>query len=52
VAKYNEKGFKVHMSYASGYALSNDYPEATLRELLKRADNHMYRNKRSIENRI
>ncbi len=52
VAKYNEKGFKVHISYASGYALSNDYPEATLRELLKKADNHMYRNKRSIENRI
>lgn len=49
--KYNEQNTKVKISYASGYAISIDYPEDTLRELLKKADNNMYANKKAIKNK-
>ena len=36
---------KVH--YAAGYAMSDDWPESTLRMLLEKADQAMYENKRT-----
>lgn len=46
VAKYNEKDSRIAISYASGYALDRDYPGCTLRELLKKADDNMYKDKK------
>ena len=42
--EYNAgENYKIH--FAGGYALSNDYPDLTLWELLKKADQMMYANK-------
>lgn len=51
VAQYNIENNIIPISYSAGYALSNDYPGGTLRELLKKADNNMYRNKKAYHNR-
>lgn len=50
VAQYNEENLEFAMSYARGYVLSEDYPGIPLRELLKKADSHMYRNKKLCRN--
>lgn len=46
VEQYNLKNHCEHLSYSMGYALSKDYPGTSLRELLKKADSFMYRNKK------
>lgn len=51
VELYNLKNSKIPMSYSMGYALSSDYPELTLRDLLKKADDYMYRNKKLYHNK-
>lgn len=45
VEQYNMKSSKITMSYAMGYALAEDYPGFTLRELFQKADSCMYKNK-------
>lgn len=47
VDQYNLKNTKINMSYACGYVLSDEYPEASLRELLKEADDKMYKDKKA-----
>lgn len=46
VEKYNQADGCPPLSYAAGYALSSDYPELSREELLQRADQYMYRNKK------
>lgn len=52
VCMYNKKNHKIAISYSMGYALAEDYPGLTLRELLKEADNYMYRNKKIYHDKI
>lgn len=47
VAIYNKENSKIIMSYSVGYALSKDYPYLSLRELLEKADEFMYTNKKN-----
>lgn len=51
VLEFNKNNSKIHISFASGYALSRDYPGYTLRELLKKADQEMYINKETFNPR-
>lgn len=51
INEYNSWDPQVKISYASGYAYSNDYPKKTLMELLKIADAEMYKNKEEIKRR-
>ena len=44
-----KKNNKFDISYACGYALSNEYPGLSLKELLKEADDRMYKNKKEIK---
>ena len=46
VKKYNETVEHAQINYAAGYAFSEMYPEYTMEELLKIADEKMYENKR------
>lgn len=46
VELFNLYGKNVKISYASGYALSSNYENCTLRTLFDRADRYMYENKR------
>lgn len=43
--EYNSSGEKADIYFAAGYALSIDYPEFSRDELLKKADEKMYRDK-------
>lgn len=52
VEQYNTETDSVSMSYSMGYALSEDYPGLTLRELLQKADGFMYRNKKAYHESI
>ena len=45
VKHFNENIHKVEVSYAYGYAFSEDYSECTMKTLFNKADNHMYENK-------
>ena len=45
VKHFNEKIHKVEVSYAYGYAFSEDYSECTMKTLFNKADKHMYENK-------
>lgn len=49
VKQYNQKNNMFDISYACGYALSNEYPGLSLKELLKEADDRMYKNKKEIK---
>ena len=49
VKQYNQKNNKFDISYACGYALSYEYPGLSLKELLKEADDRMYKNKKEIK---
>lgn len=42
VEKYNTRNSGILISYSIGYALSNEYPELSLHELLAKADAYMY----------
>ena len=42
VEDFNDYGKNIKISYAYGWAFSNDYTECTLRTLFDRADKHMY----------
>lgn len=46
VDKYNSSGRKPEIHFACGYALSVDYPTHSCQELLDKADEYMYRDKR------
>lgn len=46
IARYNLKNSEIPISYSMGYSLALDYQGLTLRELLKEADNYMYKNKK------
>lgn len=46
---FNSHGKNIKISYAHGWAFSNDYTECTLRTLFDRADKHMYENKRLVK---
>lgn len=48
VNDYN-KTHQSHISYAFGYALSSDYPQYSIKALLDKADQHMYRHKQSLK---
>ena len=45
VKHFNENIHKVEVSYAYGYAFSEDYSECTMKTLFNKADKHMYENK-------
>lgn len=45
-ADYNASGAKPEIHYAAGYALSSEFPQYTLEELLRVADKRMYCNKK------
>lgn len=45
VDDFNDHGKNIKISYAYGWAFSDDYTECTLRTLFDRADKHMYENK-------
>ena len=45
VKRFNENVHKVEVSYAYGYAFSEDYSECTMKTLFDKADKHMYENK-------
>ena len=45
VKHFNENIHKVEVSYAYGYAFSEDYSECTMKSLFNKADKHMYENK-------
>lgn len=45
VKHFNENIHKVEVSYAYGYAFSEDYLECTMKTLFNKADKHMYENK-------
>ena len=45
VEAYNASGEKPELSYAAGFALSTEFPGLSCQELLKKADERMYRNK-------
>ena len=47
VDDFNDHGKNIKISYAYGWAFSDDYTECTLRTLFDRADKHMYENKRT-----
>lgn len=49
VDDFNDHGKNIKISYAYGWAFSNDYTECTLRTLFDRADKHMYENKRLVK---
>lgn len=49
VEDFNDYGKNIKISYAYGWAFSNDYTECTLRTLFDRADKHMYENKRLVK---
>ncbi len=42
---FNENIHKVEVSYAYGYAFSEDYADCTIKTLFDKADKHMYENK-------
>ena len=42
---YNESGEKPALYFAAGYALSTEFPELSLKELLQKADERMYLDK-------
>ena len=44
VDDFNDHGKNIKISYAYGWAFSDDYTECTLRTLFDRADKHMYEN--------
>ena len=46
---FNDHGKNIKISYAYGWAFSDDYTECTLRTLFDRADKHMYENKRLVK---
>lgn len=52
VIAYNKDQSVFTLSYASGYALSENHPKISLRELLEKADANMYTNKRSYKDSI
>lgn len=45
VRHFNENIHKVEVSYAYGYAFSEDYADCTIKTLFDKADKHMYENK-------
>ncbi|MGN0968818.1 MAG: GGDEF domain-containing protein [Oscillospiraceae bacterium] len=45
VSAYNEQGEKPALYYAAGYALSSEFPGLSRKELFRKADERMYRNK-------
>ena len=45
VKHFNENIHKVEVSYAYGYAFSEDYADCTIKTLFDKADKHMYENK-------
>ncbi len=45
VKHFNENIHKVEVSYAYGYAFSEDYVDCTIKTLFDKADKHMYENK-------
>lgn len=45
VKHFNENIHRVEVSYAYGYAFSEDYSECTMKTLFNKADKHMYENK-------
>lgn len=49
VDDFNDHGKNIKISYAYGWAFSDDYTECTLRTLFDRADKHMYENKRLVK---
>ena len=49
VEDFNDHGKNIKISYAYGWAFSDDYTECTLRTLFDRADKHMYENKRLVK---
>ena len=49
VKHFNENIHKVEVSYAYGYAFSEDYSECTMKTLFNKADKHMYENDKAIE---
>ncbi|WP_432631277.1 ATP-binding protein [Brotaphodocola sp.] len=42
MAEYSKEHPEMPISYAAGYALSDDFPECTMRELFRYADKNMY----------
>lgn len=49
VDHYNEFSRQAHMEFAWGYAISTEFPEATLKVLLEQADRRMYERKKTMK---
>jgi diguanylate cyclase (GGDEF)-like protein len=49
IQEYNSWEPLIKISYASGYAYSEEHPKKTIAELLKIADSQMYQNKENIK---
>lgn len=52
VDSYNSLGTAIQISYASGWALSTEYKDCTLRLLFQMADRRMYTNKQRMKKKI
>lgn len=54
MAEYSKGHPEMPISYAAGYALSDDFPECTMRELFRYADKNMYidKNRAKMEEAI
>lgn len=54
MAEYSKGHPEMPISYAAGYALSDDFPECTMRELFRYADKNMYidKNRAKMEEEI
>ena len=44
---YNQSGAEPEICFSGGWVLSTDYPELSCKELLEKADEQMYQNKRN-----
>lgn len=47
ISQFNKTNGQLILSYACGYAYSQDYPEPTLKDLLEKADSMMYIDKKN-----
>ena len=45
IMKFNGMGGEFQINYACGFAFSDDFPDASLSDLLNEADQKMYENK-------
>ena len=52
ILKFNGMRGEVQISYACGYALSEDYPKASITDLLNQADMNMYEEKIQIKSKL